>query len=196
MQGRIQLLKPQQLADFRFWPYFSIIRRGFRLRLDTKLTIQSSWPLLRLSRFESITQKGYKPEVLMLTFVDMLQGSWAEWTVLSQYHFRIDYRQGKANGDADALSCFAQSQVFWAWLTVMLKSPQQARRGLARVFLTVSLITQILNRLPSFVEYRPPFRPQPFRCFFYFGSKPDTSAPSPPVRCNVTLQAELANNKP
>ena len=45
------------------------------MRLDTKLTIQSSWPLLRLSRFECITQKGYKPEVLMLTFVDMLKAA-------------------------------------------------------------------------------------------------------------------------
>ena len=31
---------------------------------------------------------------------------WAQ--ELSQYHFQIDYCQGKANGAADALSCFPQ----------------------------------------------------------------------------------------
>ena len=31
---------------------------------------------------------------------------WAQ--KLSRYHFRIDYRQGKANGAADALSRFPQ----------------------------------------------------------------------------------------
>ena len=34
------------------------------------------------------------------------QVRWAQ--ELSRYHFRIDYRQGKANGAADALSCFPQ----------------------------------------------------------------------------------------
>lgn len=45
------------------------------MRLDTKLTIRSSWPLLRLSRFGSITQKGYKHEVLMLAFVDLFKAA-------------------------------------------------------------------------------------------------------------------------
>ena len=59
-----------------------------------------------------------KHEVLVLTdynnlrqFMDMKslsfrQVCWAQ--KLSRYHFRIDYRQNKANGAANALSCFPQ----------------------------------------------------------------------------------------
>ena len=62
--------------------------------------------------------EGCKHEVLVLTnhnnlrqFMDMKSLSsrqvwWAQ--ELSRYHFRIDYRQGKANGAADALSHFPQ----------------------------------------------------------------------------------------
>ncbi len=58
--------------------------------------------------------EGCKHEVLMLTdhnnlqhFMDMksLSSRQVRWAQeLSRYHFRIDYRQGKANGAADALS--------------------------------------------------------------------------------------------
>ena len=62
--------------------------------------------------------EGCKHEVLVLTdhnnlrqFMDMKslsprQVRWAQ--ELSRYNFRIDYRQGKANGDADALSRYPQ----------------------------------------------------------------------------------------
>ncbi len=62
--------------------------------------------------------KGCKYEVLILTdhnnlcrFMDTKslssrQVCWAQ--ELSQYHFQIDYYQGKANAVADALSCFPQ----------------------------------------------------------------------------------------
>ena len=62
--------------------------------------------------------KGCKHEVLVLTdhnnlrrFIDTKslssrQVCWAQ--ELSCYHFRIDYRQGKANAAADALSRFSQ----------------------------------------------------------------------------------------
>ncbi len=58
--------------------------------------------------------KGWKYEVLVLTDHNNLQrfmdtkslSSRQVWWVqeLSRYHFRIDYRQGKTNGAADALS--------------------------------------------------------------------------------------------
>ena len=62
--------------------------------------------------------EGCKHEVLVLTNHNNLcwfmntkslssrQVRWAQ--KLSRYHFRIDYCQGKANGAADALSCFPQ----------------------------------------------------------------------------------------
>ena len=62
--------------------------------------------------------EGCKHEVLVLTDHNILrrfmdtkslssrQVRWAQ--ELSKYHFRIDYRQGKANGAADALSRFPQ----------------------------------------------------------------------------------------
>ena len=59
-----------------------------------------------------------KHEVLVLTdhnnlcqFMDTksLSSRQVRWAQeLSRYHFRIDYRQGKANGAADALSRFPQ----------------------------------------------------------------------------------------
>ena len=62
--------------------------------------------------------EGCKHEVLVLTdynnlrcFIDMksLSSRQVRWAQeLSQYHFRIDYRQGKANAAADALSRFPQ----------------------------------------------------------------------------------------
>ena len=62
--------------------------------------------------------KGCKHEVLVLTdhnnlrqFMDTksLSSRQVRWAQeLSRYHFRIDYRQGKANGAADALSRFPQ----------------------------------------------------------------------------------------
>ena len=62
--------------------------------------------------------KGCKHEVLVLTdhnnlrrFMDTknLSSRQVRWAQeLSWYHFRIDYRQGKANGAADALSRFPQ----------------------------------------------------------------------------------------
>ena len=62
--------------------------------------------------------KGCKHKVLMLTnhnnlrrFMDTksLSSRQVRWAQeLSRYHFRIDYRQGKANGAADALSRFPQ----------------------------------------------------------------------------------------
>ena len=62
--------------------------------------------------------EGCKHEVLVLTdhnnlrrFMDMksLSSRQVRWVQeLSKYHFRIDYRQGKANGAADALSGFPQ----------------------------------------------------------------------------------------
>ena len=62
--------------------------------------------------------KGCKHEVLVLTdynnlcrFMDTksLSSRQVRWAQeLSQYHFRIDYRQGKANAAADALSRFPQ----------------------------------------------------------------------------------------
>ena len=76
-------------------------------------TIRSSWLSLKPSRLE-----GCKYEVLVLTdhnnlrrFMDTKslssrQVRWAQ--ALSRYHFRIDYRQGKADGAADALSRFPQ----------------------------------------------------------------------------------------
>ncbi len=58
--------------------------------------------------------EGCKHEILMLPdynnlqrFMDMKSPSFRQvrWAQkLSRYHFRIDYRQGKANGAADALS--------------------------------------------------------------------------------------------
>ena len=63
--------------------------------------------------------KGCKHKVLVLTdynnlrrFMEMksLSSRQVRWAQkLSCYHFQIDYRQGKANGAADALSCFPQS---------------------------------------------------------------------------------------
>ena len=62
--------------------------------------------------------EGCKHEVLVLTnhnnlrrFMDTksLSSKQVRWTQeLSRYHFRIDYHQGKANGAANALSCFPQ----------------------------------------------------------------------------------------
>ena len=62
--------------------------------------------------------EGCKHEVLVLTdhnnlqrFMDTksLSSRQVRWAQeLSRYHFRIDYRQGKANGAADALSRFPQ----------------------------------------------------------------------------------------
>ena len=62
--------------------------------------------------------EGCKHEVLVLTdhnnlrrFMDTksLSSRQVRWAQeLSRYHFRIDYRQGKANGAADALSSFSQ----------------------------------------------------------------------------------------
>lgn len=62
--------------------------------------------------------EGCKHEVLVLTnhnnphrFMDTKNLSCCQvrWTQeLSRYYFRIDYYQGKANGVADALSCFPQ----------------------------------------------------------------------------------------
>ncbi len=62
--------------------------------------------------------KGCKHEVLVLTdhnnlqrFMDTksLSSRQVRWAQeLSRYHFRIDYRQGKANGAADALSRYPQ----------------------------------------------------------------------------------------
>ena len=62
--------------------------------------------------------KGCKHKVLVLTnhnnlrrFMDTksLSSRQVRWAQeLSRYHFRIDYRQGKANGAADALSRFPQ----------------------------------------------------------------------------------------
>ena len=62
--------------------------------------------------------EGCKHEVLVLTdhnnlrrFMDTksLSSHQVRWAQeLSRYHFRIDYRQGKANGAADALSRFPQ----------------------------------------------------------------------------------------
>ena len=62
--------------------------------------------------------EGCKHEVLVLTdhnnlrhFMDtkILSSRQVRWAQeLSQYHFRIDYRQGKANAAADALSRFHQ----------------------------------------------------------------------------------------
>ena len=60
--------------------------------------------------------EGCKHEVLVLTdhnnlrrFMDTksLSSRQVRWAQeLSRYHFRIDYRQSKANGAANALSCF------------------------------------------------------------------------------------------
>ena len=62
--------------------------------------------------------KGCKHKVLVLTdynnlrqFMDTKSLSFSQirWAKeLSRYHFQIDYHQGKANGAADALSCFPQ----------------------------------------------------------------------------------------
>ena len=62
--------------------------------------------------------EGCKHEVLVLTdhnnlrrFMDTksLSSRQVRWAQeLSRYHFRIDYRQGKANGAADALSRYPQ----------------------------------------------------------------------------------------
>ena len=62
--------------------------------------------------------EGCKHEVLVLTnhnnlrqFIDTksLSSREVRWAQeLSRYHFQIDYRQGKANGAADALSRFSQ----------------------------------------------------------------------------------------
>ena len=62
--------------------------------------------------------EGCKHKVLVLTdhnnlrqFMDTksLSSRQVRWAQeLSRYHFRIDYRQGKANEAADALSCFPQ----------------------------------------------------------------------------------------
>ena len=61
--------------------------------------------------------EGCKYEVLVLTnynnfwrFMDIksLSSKQVRWAQeLSRYHFRIDYYQDKANGAADALSCFS-----------------------------------------------------------------------------------------
>ncbi len=63
-------------------------------------------------------QEGCKHEVLVLTdhnnlqrFMDtkILSSRQVRWAQkLSRYHFRIDYRQGKVNGAADALSQYPQ----------------------------------------------------------------------------------------
>lgn len=62
--------------------------------------------------------EGYKFEVMVLTdyntlcqFMDIknLSSRQIRWVQrLSRYHFRMDYRQGKANTATDALSHFAQ----------------------------------------------------------------------------------------
>ena len=85
--------------------------------------------------------KGCKHEVLVLTDHNNLrrfmetkslssrQVRWAQ--ELSRYHFRIDYRQGKANGAADALSRFPQrnedeEEKLWAENTQILHCLQSS----------------------------------------------------------------------
>ena len=102
--------------------------------------------------------EGCKPKVLVLTdhnnlcqFMDTksLSSRQVRWAQeLSRYHFRIDYRQKKTNGAANALSRFSQrsqddEEKFWAENTQILH------------YLQSSLINANLSGLNTSTELSP-----------------------------------------
>ena len=100
----------------------------------------SFWQLLKPKTWRHYLE-GCKHKVLVLTnhnnlcrFIEtkslsFRQVRWAQ--ELSRYHFQIDYCQGKANGAADALSCFLQrnkdeEEKLWAENTQILHHLQSS----------------------------------------------------------------------
>ena len=132
---------PTKKSDFSQWhpvAYFS----GKMIPAESCYKMHNAELLAIVEAFKTWRHylEGCKHEVLVLTnhnnlwrFMDTKslssrQVRWAQ--MLSRYYFRINYRQGKANGTADALSRFPQrsqdeKEKLWAentWILYRLQS--------------------------------------------------------------------------
>ena len=106
-------------SDFDQWHPVAYFSRKM-IPVETRYKTHNAELLAIVEAFKTWRHylEGCKHEVLVLTdhnnlrrFMDTksLSSHQVRWAQeLSRYHFRIDYRQGKANGAADALSRFPQ----------------------------------------------------------------------------------------